>query len=114
MVRLMKLQLEEKNRASGKGLGMGPTMLGLSPLPAVMFRIVGLTTDTDGVTIIPGCVVHLFRTADDVEIDIMISDANGVFEFRGAGAAQNHYCVSYLPGSPDKAGTTVNTLVGAP
>lgn len=103
----------EINRAGQQRLGMGPLNLGLAPLPAKSFILTGQTTDSAGVTPVPGCTVHLFRTADDLEIDQTISDVNAVFEFRGLGWAQDHYCVAYLPGSPDKAGTTVNTLQGA-
>lgn len=101
------------HESGGIKLGVGPSMQGRIPLPAKSFVLTGQTVGNDGVTAVPGCTVHLFRTEDDLEIDMVTSDGLGNFEFRGCGEARQHYCVSYLPGSPDKAGTTVNTLVGA-
>lgn len=97
-------------RLKGIGKAGGPH---IGRLTAESFVITGQTTDSTGATPVPGCTVHLFRTEDDVEIDMVVSDVGGNFEFRGCGSARAHYCVSYLPGSPDKAGTTLNTLVGA-
>lgn len=84
----------------------------LLPYPPTYFRIVGTTKDANGVAL-GSCVVDWFRTSDDVKLDTVTSDANGLFEFRTAGQPPNaYYLVAYKAGSPDVAGTTVNTLVG--
>lgn len=79
-------------------------------VPLHLARVIGITKDRAGLPL-GGCVVHLFRTADDVKVAATVSDGAGVFSFAvPAGVA--HYAVAYLAGSPDVAGTTVNTLVG--
>jgi hypothetical protein len=84
----------------------------LLPYPPTYFRITGTTKDSTGAAL-GTCVVDLFDTATDVRLDTTTSDASGVFEFRGAGQPPNaYYLVAYKAGSPDVAGTTVNTLVG--
>ena len=80
----------------------------LNPLPATFFTLAGFTRDSTG-AILGTCVVDLFRTADDVKIDGTTSDSVGAFVVRG-NRGVNHYLVAYKPGSPDVAGTTVNTL----
>lgn len=84
----------------------------LLPKPPTYFTISGVTKDQNG-TPIGSCVVDWFNTADDVKLDSMTSDANGLFEFRTAGQPPNaYYLVAYKTGTTDVAGTTVNTLVG--
>ena len=60
---------------------------------------------------LPACSIALFRTADNSVAALTTSDGNGNYSI-AASPALNHYAVAYLPGSPDVAGTTVNTLVG--
>ncbi len=74
------------------------------------FTITGLTLNQAGVTI-SGCVVDLFRTADDSVAGRTVSDENGLYLIY-ASSELTHYAVAYLTGPPDLAGTTVNTLVG--
>jgi len=84
----------------------------LLPYPPTSFRITGTTKDSTGAAL-GSCVVDWFRTSDDVKLDTVTSDANGLFEFRTAGQPPNaYYLVAYKTGSPDVAGTTVSTLVG--
>jgi hypothetical protein len=54
--------------------------------------------------------VDLMRAVDDVKLDSVTSDGTGAFAFRSARRDQAHYLIAYKPGSPDIAGTTVNTL----
>jgi hypothetical protein len=75
-------------------------------------RITGITKDGAGAAL-GGCTVHLLRTADDVEVDQVVSDAGDGTYSVGAPTDGTHYAVAYLPGSPDVAGTTVNTLTGS-
>lgn len=84
----------------------------LLPKPPTQFKITGTTKDSAGAAL-GNCVVDWFRTSDDAKLDSVTSDANGLFEFRTAGQPPNaYYLVAYKAGSPDVAGTTVNTLVG--
>lgn len=84
----------------------------LRPYPPTYFRLTGTTKDSTGAAL-GNCVVDWFRTSDDVKLDTTTSDANGLFEFRTAGQPPTtYYLVAYKAGSPDVAGTTVNTLTG--
>lgn len=74
-------------------------------------RITGITKDSAG-SALGSCVVDLFRTSDDVRVDSTTSDGSGNFSFIPL-AYGPYYIVAYKAGSPDVAGTTVNTLVGA-
>jgi hypothetical protein len=76
--------------------------------------IAGQTLDASG-SVLGGCSVHLFTTDDDVEQQQQVSDpVTGAFSFLlpldQVVRAEQYYCVAYLAGSPDVAGTTVNTL----
>lgn len=73
---------------------------------------VGVTRDQYG-SPIGACVVQLFRTADDLFIMEIASDASGNFLLQSWYTPDTHYIVAYKAGSPDIFGTTVNTLVGA-
>ncbi len=72
--------------------------------------ITGTTRDQNGVAL-GVCVVHAFRTSDDVEVAQTTSAADGTFSVTVAGGVA-HYLMAYKAGSPDVAGTTVNTLTG--
>jgi len=82
------------------------------PTQRIQVAISGYTRDSAG-AILPTCVVRLFRTLDDLEIDQTTSDGAGYYEFRTAIPVETYYVVAYKAGSPDVAGTTVNTLIGA-
>lgn len=56
-------------------------------------------------------IVQGFRTSDDAFVGEVNAKADGYYilpTFNGTGVA--HYLVAYNPGSPDRAGTTVNTI----
>lgn len=86
----------------------------LAPLPARIAMISGVTYSAVGV-ILGGCVVELYETATDLPLFKTTSDATtGAFTFTCARyAPATHYMVAYKAGSPDVAGTTINTLTGA-
>lgn len=81
---------------------------------------VGVTRDVYG-SPLPNCVVKLFKTVGggvpdlkDLLIDQTTSDATtGAFLLTTPHHSDTHYIVAYKAGSPDVAGSTVNTLVGA-
>lgn len=70
------------------------------------------TTKDSGGSALGSCTLRLFRTADDSLAAQGLSDGSGNYVL-GASPSVLHYLVAYLTGSPDVAGTTVNTLVGA-
>lgn len=76
------------------------------------FSITGTTRDSAGVAL-GNCVVHLFRTSDDLEMDQVNSDSAGLYTFSSnISPTLPYYAVAYKAGSPDVAGTTRNDLVG--
>ncbi len=79
-------------------------------VPAYTSQVAGITKDANG-NPLGGCTVHLFKTADDSKVAAAISDANGNYSFN-TNPVDLYYVVAYLAGSPDVAGTTVNTLTG--
>jgi protocatechuate 3,4-dioxygenase beta subunit len=92
------------------------------PLPDRQFTLSGQTLDLNG-NPLPNCVIQLFYTGQsDAKNNVLTppgmlgatttSDANGNFTFN-IGPNRQFQLVAYLPGSPDVAGVTVNTLVGA-
>lgn len=77
------------------------------------FSLSGVTRDSTGVAL-GGCDVHLFQTGSDIEVGQTTSDGSGNFSFSLGNNAGFFYLVAYKPGSPDVAGTTVNTLFFTP
>lgn len=73
-------------------------------------KIIGTCRDDTGAAL-GSCIVQGFRTSDDADAGSMTCDTGGYFEFCTQ-YTQAHYLVAYKAGSPDVAGTTVNTLVG--
>jgi len=71
--------------------------------------ISGVTKDSAGAAL-GLCAVHLFDTGTDIEYAETISDASGNYSFTVPGNSSANYMVAYLTGSPDVAGTTVNTI----
>lgn len=72
--------------------------------------IKGITKNSSG-TPISGVIVQAFRTSDDAYMGAVESREDGSYDCptcSPAGIA--HYLVAYKAGSPDTAGTTVNTL----
>lgn len=73
------------------------------------FKIIGITKDSAGVAL-GNCIVDLFYTNNDVLASNVESDASGNFTFL-VSPSQTCYIVAYKAGSPDVAGTSINTLV---
>lgn len=84
---------------------------GNGPVFEYPYSISGVTKDSTGAAL-TSCNVHLFRTADDSFVHQTVSNGNGSYIIPASKELQ-HYLVAYKPGSPDVAGTSVNTLVGA-
>lgn len=75
------------------------------------YAIAGVSRDSAGVAL-AGVTVKLFRTADDSLVSQTTSDANGAYKLP-ASPLFAHYLVEYKAGTPDVAGSSVNTLVGS-
>jgi hypothetical protein len=90
-----------------------PAVIRPLKLPARQAEISGVTLDSTS-TPLGSCVVHLYLTATDEQLGTTTSNAStGAFNFTVARySPRTHYIVAYKPGSPDVAGTTVNTLTG--
>lgn len=72
--------------------------------------LVGITRDLNEAPL-GNCTVDMFKTLTDEKVATVVSDGQGNFAFNIAPVSGPFYLVAYLVGSPDVAGTTVNTLV---
>ena len=106
-----------------KGQRNAPSMVGANGVflvskylvkPQVMiYHISGMTLDASS-NPLANCVVKLYTTQGDVEGPTTTSDGGGNYSFIvTAPVGTTFYVVAYLAGSPDVAGTTINTLVGS-
>ena len=82
----------------------------LKPYPPKAWTISGVTKDSTG-AVLGSCQVIVFRTSDNTVIATTTSDANGNYSVNVG--QSDHYGVAYKAGSPDVAGTTVNTVRGS-
>ena len=87
-----------------------PVEVVISGVPVAKWVIQGVTRDGSGVAL-GGCTVHVFLSSNDARQGLTVSDGSGNYSVSVQPSAP-HYCVAYLAGSPDVAGTTVNTLTG--
>jgi len=71
----------------------------------------GVTRDATGAAL-GGCTVRLVRASTQEVVETLVSDGAGAFTFRTVGLGQRYQLQAYLPGSPDVAGASVNTLEG--
>lgn len=74
------------------------------------YKFTGVTKDSGG-SPLGSAVVQLFHTTDDAIIQEATSDVSGNY-YVDSPYADNHYIVAYKAGSPDVAGSTINTLTG--
>ena len=72
--------------------------------------IMGRAVNAVGVGV-SGAVIDAFLTADDTKVSTTTADANGYYEIGTPNPGVAHYIVAYRAGSPDIAGTSVNTLI---
>jgi Carboxypeptidase regulatory-like domain len=78
-------------------------------LGATTTSVIGVTVDQNG-NPLAGCTVELFRTGGNQPIAGTVSDGSGNYRFDQPGSGP-FFLVMYLPGSPDMAGTSINTIV---
>lgn len=70
----------------------------------------GQCKDSDG-SPVSGAVVQCFLTGTDAIVSETTSQTDGTYEAPTPYPGTQHYLVAYRSGSPDIAGTTVNTLI---
>ena len=73
------------------------------------FSINGITRNSADAPL-GNCETHLFQTESDIQLDEGVSDGAGNYSFTKGSNSGNVYIVAYKPGSPDVAGTSVDTL----
>ena len=106
------LKCESPKSVAASGEGIQFLAIQKSVLWEEAFRawsLSGQTLDASSAAL-PGCVVDLFVTQSDTRVGTTISDGSANFTIPVGFNSANFYMVAYKPGSPDVAGTTVNTL----
>lgn len=81
------------------------------PFSTLNVTITGITKDSAGAAL-AACQVQLFRTVDDAFVQEVTSDGAGAYVLTPT-VSGPFYIVAYKAGSPDVAGTTLNTLIPA-
>jgi hypothetical protein len=77
-----------------------------------MLKFRGTTRDSTSAPL-PQCVVLAYLAASGQLVGQVTSDNGGYFELPTQFTPDPHYLVSYKAGSPDVAGTTLNTLTAS-
>jgi hypothetical protein len=93
----------------GIGHSLFSTPLLKKPTFTGTFSLSGVTRDSAGVAL-AGCVVDLFLNSEDTLVATTTSDESGNYRFIVNGNSQTYFVRAYKAGSPDVAGTSVNTL----
>lgn len=92
-----------------------PVTRGRTPLPLQpRLTISGVTRDSNN-AVLGSCSCDLIREPDDVRVQTLVSDpTTGAYSFDVVGIGQTYRVDAYKVGSPDVAGTTMNTIQGSP
>ena len=93
----------------GIGHSLKSTPLLNKPTFTGTFSLSGVTRDSSGVAL-AGCVVDLFLNSEDTLVATTTSDGSGNYRFVVNGNSQTYFVRANKAGSPDVAGTSVNTL----
>jgi len=93
----------------GIGHSLFSTPLLKKPTFIGTFSLSGVTRDSAGVAL-GDCVVDLFLNSEDTLVASTVSDGSGNYRFTLSGNSQTYFVRAYKAGSPDVAGTSVNTL----
>ena len=70
--------------------------------------VTGITIDQLGARL-PSCTVKAFNSVTNVFVASTLSDGTGVYTLT-LPKGNTYFLVAYKPGSPDRAGTSVNTI----
>jgi len=96
--------------------GIGHSLFSTPLLKAPQFKgsftITGVSRDSGGVPL-GSCTVDLYLSAEKTLVATTTSDGSGNYSFTVPGNSQNFFVRAYKAGSPDVAGTSVNTLTSA-
>lgn len=110
---LWKIQGPSESGGSRK-FGLPAIFVGRRPLPHPSWAIAGTTKDGVG-AVLGGCSVKLFRTEDDLRMDITTSDAStGVYTVTDVGPAEAYWIYSRKDGTPNVTVGSDNDLTGTP
>lgn len=101
--------LEENTKRSPNDAPSSRSVPYQRTLGSAAWRLSGTTRDSAG-SPLGSCTVKVFRTADDVLMATLVSDATTGAWSVDLMTQGPFYTVDYLAGSPDRAGTSVNTL----
>lgn len=88
------------------GIRFSPSVDG-APAP----QINGQVVDVSGVGV-AGANVNIYDTLTDLVVSETQSNSDGSYAAKVPDRSKTYYANGYLAGSPDRAGTTVNTLTG--
>ena len=102
------------NNGAGRLRFLGRIPVFPNPLSTPQRYVVTGTTRDSTRAPLGNCNVELFETASNKLRAVTTSDANGLFTIVSTVAPLAFFLVAYLPGSPDVAGTSVNTLTTVP
>lgn len=104
------IQTDNQNQTGRTVVSRGQvgTVIFRSPGVTINYAISGVTRDSSG-SILGNCRIELFISGSEINVKETISDASGNFRFDNPGTGP-FYIVAYKTGSPDVAGTTVQTL----
>lgn len=84
-------------------------------MPSLLLLLAPKITGVSGVTIdqlgarLPFCTVHAFNSVTMTIVATTTSDANGNYSM-DLPAGNTYFLVAYLSGTPNLAGTSVNTI----
>ena len=109
-----------RNVGIGRGRGRGRTTGGRTSFIQFVtpprfiggLTITGQTLDSTGVAL-ASCTVVLELSSDGSRVASTTSDGSGNYTFVSIASGTNYQLNAYLPGSPDVAGITLNTIVGS-
>ncbi len=103
-----RLNISSSGKNWNRSRSRGRVFISPTPFP-FNASITGISRDSTGAPL-GDCVTKLFRTWDDAIIASTVSDGSGNYTFYPPSSGP-YYVVWYKAGSPDVAGTSVNTLV---
>lgn len=109
---VFSLPMAKAMQSSQRQKGVGPSLYGFIPLPTFQALVIYGVTKTGVGAALGDCTVDLFRTRGDVFVETTISDGAGNYSFTVVNPNDAYYIVAYKSGSPDLAGTTLQTLGG--
>lgn len=91
-------------------LDTSPLLLTAKPGSFSFYRLTGVSRDSTG-AVLGGCTVKVFMTLNDTKVYETVSDGSGNWSIDVSPNPGPFYYVEYLIGSPDRAGTSINTNV---